>query len=109
MCHQAVGLIQAELERRGIRTASITMLPEVTAAVRPPRALSVPFPLGYPLGKPSDAPVQRRVLRELLRIALSQGAAPIAELPPEAAGSQQAACTPGRPSSSVEGIETGRP
>lgn len=68
MCHQAVGLIQAELERRGIRTASITLLPEVTAIVRPPRALSVPYPLGYPLGAPRDPELQRRVLRELLAL-----------------------------------------
>jgi hypothetical protein len=52
MCHQAVGLIQAEIERLGIPTASITLLPEVTRAVRPPRALSLPYPLGYPLGAP---------------------------------------------------------
>ena len=70
MCHQAVGLIQAELERRGIRTASITMLPEVTAAVGPPRALSVPYPLGYPLGRPGDPVGQLRVLRQLLRLVL---------------------------------------
>jgi hypothetical protein len=73
MCHQAVGLIQAELERRGIRTASISMLPEVTRAVRPPRALSVPFDLGYPLGRPSDPPTQRRVLRQLLALVLTEG------------------------------------
>ncbi len=68
MCHQAVGLIQAEIERRGITTASITLLPEVTRAVRPPRALSIPFPLGYPLGAPDDAPLQRRILRALLAL-----------------------------------------
>jgi hypothetical protein len=80
MCHQAVGLIQAELERRGIRTASITMLPEVTAAVRPPRALSVPFPLGYPLGRPSDVAFQLRVLRELLRIVPAEGVPLVVDL-----------------------------
>lgn len=42
------------------------MLPEVTARVRPPRALSVPYPLGYPLGAANDAALQRRVLRALL-------------------------------------------
>ncbi len=68
MCHQAVGLIQAELERRGIPTASVTMLPEVTAAVRPPRALSVPFALGYPLGQPGAVDLQSEVLRQLLRL-----------------------------------------
>jgi hypothetical protein len=69
MCHQAVGLIQAEIERCGIATASITLLPEVTRAVRPPRALSVPFPLGYPLGAPDDPRLQRRVLRAMLALA----------------------------------------
>ncbi len=68
MCHQAVGLIQAEMERRGISTASITLLPEVTRAVRPPRALSVPFPLGYPLGAPDDPELQRKLLRALLAL-----------------------------------------
>ena len=82
MCHQAVGLIQAELERRGIRTASITMLPEVTEKVRPPRALSVPFPLGYPLGRPSDPMMQRRVLRQLLRLASAEGVPVLTELSP---------------------------
>jgi hypothetical protein len=68
MCHQAVGLIQAEIERRGISTASITLMPEVTRAVRPPRALSVPFALGYPLGAPEDPPLQRKLLRALLAL-----------------------------------------
>ncbi len=68
MCHQAVGLIQAEIERQGVSTASITLLPEVTRAVRPPRALSVPFALGYPLGAPDDPPLQRKLLRALLAL-----------------------------------------
>lgn len=80
MCHQAVGLIQGEIERRGIRTASITMLPEVTTAVRPPRALSVPFPLGYPLGSPSDPEAQLRVLRELLGLVAADDVPLIVEL-----------------------------
>jgi hypothetical protein len=44
------------------------MLPEVTGKVRPPRALSVPWPLGFPLGAPEDAPLQRRVLVALLSL-----------------------------------------
>jgi hypothetical protein len=63
-----VGPIQAELERRGIRTASVAMLSEVTAAVRPPPALSAPYPLGYPLGKRRDPGLQRRVLPALLAL-----------------------------------------
>jgi len=61
-------LVQAEIERRGIVTASITMLAEVTQRVRPPRALSVPWPLGFPLGAPGEAALQRRVLVELLAL-----------------------------------------
>jgi hypothetical protein len=82
MCHQAVGLIQAEIERRGIATASITLLPEVTRAVRPPRALSVPFPLGYPLGSPDDPLLQRKVLRALLALAGEDGVPVLRSLDP---------------------------
>jgi len=42
------------------------MLPEVTVKVRPPRALAVPWPLGFPLGKPLDPVLQRTVLERLL-------------------------------------------
>jgi hypothetical protein len=44
------------------------MLPEVTRKVRPPRALSVPWPLGFPLGAPGEPALQRRVLTELLAL-----------------------------------------
>ena len=54
-------------------TASITMLPEITTKVGPPRALEVPYPLGFPLGFPlgaaGDAAEQRRILRRLLATA----------------------------------------
>ena len=60
--------MQAEIERRGIATASLTVLPEITAKVRPPRALSVAWPLGFPLGAPDDAALQRKVLIRLLAL-----------------------------------------
>ncbi len=44
------------------------MLPEVTRKVRPPRALSVPFPLGFPLGAPLAPDRQRAVLEQLLAL-----------------------------------------
>ena len=66
MCHQTVGLVGGELERRGIVTASISLLPEITAKVRPPRALVVPYPLGFPFGRPDDPSLQRRILRAVL-------------------------------------------
>jgi len=44
------------------------MLPEVTRKVRPPRALVVPYPLGYPLGMPNEIETQRAILRALLAL-----------------------------------------
>lgn len=62
MCVQTVGLIQAEIERRGIATVSLSLLREVTTAIRPPGALFVPFPLGFPLGAPGDTELQHLVI-----------------------------------------------
>ena len=38
----------------------------ITAAVRPPRAVYLDFPLGHTAGKPHDPSLQRRVLRDTL-------------------------------------------
>lgn len=66
MCNQAVGLVAAELERRGIATVVIQLLRVVAEKVRPPRALAVPFPHGYPLGQPDDPVGQRAVIEAAL-------------------------------------------
>jgi hypothetical protein len=66
MCHQSVGLIQSVIEKSGIPTVSVTLLREITARVRPPRALFVDFPLGYPLGAPNDAVLQLKIIRAAL-------------------------------------------
>ena len=68
MCHQTVGLIQGLLEDSGIATVSLSVLEEVTRKVKPPRALLVPFPLGYPLGKPRDSGLQRKVILQALTL-----------------------------------------
>ena len=65
---QTVGLAQQIIEQRGIPTASITLLENITRKIRPPRALSVPYPLGYPLGEPNDARLQTEVLLDLLEL-----------------------------------------
>lgn len=46
----------------------MTLLREITVKVRPPRALAVPWPLGFPLGAPDDAALQRKVLMQLLAL-----------------------------------------
>ena len=66
MCNQTVGLVQAALERVGITTVSLTLLREITAVIKPPRALFVPFPLGFPLGAPHDAAQQHCVIAAAL-------------------------------------------
>lgn len=63
-----MGLAQVEVERRGIATVSLTLMPEITRKIRVPRALGVPFPLGYPLGEPGDAEGQREVLLAALEL-----------------------------------------
>ena len=79
MCHQTVGLVAGELEKRGIATTSITMLREVTEKVRTPRALFVPFPLGYPLGRPNDPELQTRILRAAFSLLERPAPGPIVE------------------------------
>lgn len=63
-----MGLVAAEIERRGIATVAVQLLREVAEKVRPPRALWVPFPHGFPLGRPGDPALQRRVIDAALRL-----------------------------------------
>lgn len=68
MCNQAVGLVAAELERRGISTVVLQLLREVALRVRPPRALFVPFPHGFPLEAPEAPERQRAVIEAALKL-----------------------------------------
>jgi hypothetical protein len=72
-----VCLIAGELERRGIVTTSVTALPEVTRKVGIPRALAVPYALGYPLGKPHDPALQTRILAAALALLEETGPPPV--------------------------------
>jgi hypothetical protein len=78
MCNQSVGLIQRAIEYAGISTVSISLLREITEKIRPPRALFVPFPLGYPLGRPHDPELQTRVIRAAFAL-LERNDVPILE------------------------------
>ena len=60
--------MQREIESRGISTVSITLSPEVTERVNPPRALYTPFGLGRPLGPAHDVATQRSVLAQALAL-----------------------------------------
>jgi len=72
-----VGLIASVFENRGIPTASITLLKEVTEKVRPPRSLFVPFPLGFPLGKPNHPDLQKKVAMQALSLLSIEVKAPL--------------------------------
>jgi hypothetical protein len=76
MCNQSVGLIQRQIEYAGITTVSISLLREITEKTRPPRALFVPFPLGYPLGEPNNADLQTRIMRAAFEL-LSRNDCPV--------------------------------
>lgn len=66
------------LERAGISTVGISLVRENTEALRPPRFLWVPFPLGRPLGAPNDPAFQHRVIRAALAL-LGRGSGPVLE------------------------------
>jgi hypothetical protein len=78
MCNQTVCLIQAALEREGIATVSLSLLREVAEILRPPRALFVPYPLGYPLGEPNNPSLQHLIIARALSL-LPRADAPVLE------------------------------
>jgi hypothetical protein len=77
-----VGALGHYLEREGVPTAQVSLIREQTAAIKPPRALWVPFMLGRPFGAPNEPAFQRRVLRHLLAL-FERDAGPVLEDFPE--------------------------
>jgi len=55
-------MIQRKIEERGIPTISITVAKDVTAAIKAPRAVFVPWPMGHHFGAPFCTDVQRQVI-----------------------------------------------
>ena len=77
-----MGALGHFLEREGVPTAQISLIREQTAAMKPPRALWVPFMLGRPFGAPDEPDFQRRVLHALLML-FERPAGPVLEDFPE--------------------------
>ena len=73
-----MGALGHYIEREGVPTAQISLIREQTAAIKPPRALWVPFMLGRPFGAPNEPDFQRRVLRALLSL-FERSAGPLLE------------------------------
>jgi len=67
-CHRVAVAVQREIEMRGLPTVFITVRPEETQIMRPPRAFyPAGFTLGHPLGLPHRPDMQRQVLLDALR------------------------------------------
>ena len=62
-------MVQREIEMRGIPTILITVSPDVSRQMRPPRMLYPKgFKVGNALGRPSMPDLQRKVLRDALSL-----------------------------------------
>lgn len=81
MCHRSVGLVQAELERAGMSTVSVSMRPDISLGMKVPRAAYVRFPLGNPFGEPGRPDQQRRILDHLLELVETCEEPQVVELP----------------------------
>ena len=66
MCHQTVGLIARQAEAAGIPTLSMSSARDITAAVRPPRAAFLDWPLGHTSGRPGQPDANEAVMRATL-------------------------------------------
>lgn len=65
---QTVALVCRVVEAAGIPTVCITTARDITALVKPPRALFVNAPMGNNFGKPGAVATQALVLREALQL-----------------------------------------
>ena len=72
MCNQTVGLTAGAIEAAGVTTVTLALLESIAKAVRPPRALWVPYPHGFPLGAPHDPTLQTRILRAAMDLAVEE-------------------------------------
>ena len=56
------------IEKAGIPTVVVTMMPDLAMAQLAPRVVGVEFPFGHPFGMPGDRKTQRRVLETALTV-----------------------------------------
>ncbi len=81
-----MGALSHFIEREGVPTSQISLIREQTAAIKPPRALWVPFMLGRPFGTPNEPEFQRRVLRALLDLFEETSGPVLEDFPDDAPG-----------------------
>ncbi len=63
-----MGLIQREIEARGIPTVCITIVRKFTEEVRAPRAMFLKWPLGHPVGEPFKKEEQTFIVKKALSL-----------------------------------------
>ena len=63
-----MGLIQRSIEARRVPTVSVCVARDVTEAIKVPRAIFLPWPMGHHFGVPFHRDIQRRVLFEALKL-----------------------------------------
>lgn len=56
------------IEKAGIPTVVVTMMPNLAMAQMAPRIVGVEFPFGHPFGMPNDRKTQQRVLGTALTV-----------------------------------------
>ena len=61
------------IEGAGIPTVTVTMMPDLAAAVLAPRIVGVEFPFGHPFGLPGGRAIQRTVLEAALTVLSGAG------------------------------------
>ena len=77
-------------EDEGLATTGISLVREHTAAMRPPRFLWVPFPLGRPFGVANDPAFQHKVLAAALALLdRTDGPCVLADFPEDAPADPQ--------------------
>lgn len=58
-----MGLVSRAVEAAGIATLTMTVARDITASVRPPRAVFLDYPMGNETGRPGNVEEQRRIVR----------------------------------------------
>lgn len=77
-----MGLLQRVLDEAGLATISLTLVKEITAKVKPSRALFIEHPFGFTFGNIGDHELQRKVLLDcLLAAAMANVPGTILDLP----------------------------
>ncbi|WP_108022176.1 hypothetical protein [Melghirimyces profundicolus] len=77
-----MGLIAHELERKGISTVMVTLLPESTRELGVPRSVFFPHKLGAPIGRPGQPDEQYQALLQCLDAFETATRGEMIEVPP---------------------------